>query len=180
MFGKLHVAPEGQEELGEETAQRLGFDNYHIAPNDTAGALAETVRDFLRNNEIDSSLYLEINFQQPHRIFGLPFLPFTRPDVEPSDAPVSVPAYLPDNEATRDELADLQAAIGQIDSAVNTIFDTLDSVDRLGDNTLSIFTSDQGIAMPRSKPTVFEPGIEIPIIAHWPAGGLDGGKYSPN
>lgn len=182
LFGKFHVAPEGYEELNSEAAKALGFDNYPTASNDetegsgSAKALIQNVRKYLDDLETEKPVFLEINFHEPHRLFGQPNVPFTKPDVEPSNAPVSVPDYLPDNQPTRDELSDLRAAIRQVDTAVNDLYDYVTCSDRFGDNTLSLFTSDQGIAMPRSKPTVFDPGIEIPIIAYWPAGGLTGGE----
>lgn len=176
IFGKLHVAKEGQEELGEETAKELGFDAYHRAQNRTASALGDTVEQFLREGAYSEPFYLEINFHQPHRISDLPYFPFTGKDVSASDAPVSVPDYLPDNEATRAELADFRAAIAEVDRAVNRIFRRLDCEGHSNENTLIVFTADQGISMPRAKPTLYDPGIEIPLIMHWPAGGLTGGE----
>lgn len=175
IFGKLHLAREGQPALDEQTARELGFDDYHRAADRTARALGDTVEQFLQNPPAEP-FYLEINFHQPHRISDYPYFPFTGPDVSASDAPVTVPDYLPDNEATRTELADFRAAVAEVDDAVNRIFSQQGCGGALGENTLTVFTADQGISMPRAKPTLFEPSIEIPLIAHWPAGGLTGGE----
>lgn len=176
MFGKLHVAKEGQEDLDAETARELGFDAYHRARDRTADALGDTVERFLREGAYSEPFYLEINFHQPHRISDLPYFPFTGEGVSASDAPVSVPDYLPDNEATRTELADFRAAVYEVDKAVDQILTRLDCEGLAHENTLVVFTADQGISMPRAKPTLYEPGIEIPLVMHWPAGGLTGGE----
>lgn len=116
-----------------------------------------------------------VNFHQPHRLSNLPRFPFTGPEITPSDAPVSVPEYLPDTEETRRDLADFRAAVHEIDKAVNQILTSLGDVSGL-DDTLIIFTADQGIPMPRSKPTLFEPSLEIPLIMRWQAGGIHQGR----
>jgi uncharacterized sulfatase len=46
----------------------------------------------------------------------------------------------------------------------------MDMVDEAGkrDNTVVIFVSDNGSNTPRSKYTVYEPGVHIPMIIRWP------------
>jgi N-sulfoglucosamine sulfohydrolase len=38
------------------------------------------------------------------------------------------------------------------------------------ENTLFIYTTDHGIAMPRAKGMLYEPGTRIALLMHWPAG----------
>ena len=89
--------------------------------------------------------------------------------LSPDDgAGVHVPSYLADTPGTREELAGLQGAIRHMDAQFGRV---LDVVDRLGirENTLVIFTTDHGIAMPRAKCTCYDPGLEIALILRLPS-----------
>ena len=110
--------------------------------------------------------YLHVGFWEPHRPFrGHEEFPEGWPEVDP--AAVRVPDYLPDNGSTRSELADFARCVGMVDAGVGRI---LEAVDRAGleSDTLVIFTSDHGIAFPRAKGTLYDPGIQVGFLARWP------------
>jgi arylsulfatase A-like enzyme len=90
-------------------------------------------------------------------------------------AGVTVPPYLPATPASRDEFAALQGAVHQADRAVGRMLAALDGAG-LTDDTLVLFTADHGVAMPRAKCTLYDPGIGVALIVRWPAGGLTGGQ----
>jgi len=48
----------------------------------------------------------------------------------------------------------------------------------LADNTLLIFTTDHGTAMPRAKGTCYDPGLKTTFLAHWPGHFEGGRRYS--
>src|SRR5262249_33637357 len=79
-----------------------------------------------------------------------------------------------DTPAVRDEIALLQGAIHKVDVAVGRIREALRRAGIL-DETLLVFTADHGLAFPRAKGTLYDPGIETALIARWPAGGVTGG-----
>jgi arylsulfatase A-like enzyme len=88
---------------------------------------------------------------------------------------VSVPDYLPQDAASHEEVAALQGAIRQADRAVGAIAESLERAG-LSRNALFVFTADHGLAMPRAKCTLYDPGIEIALILHWPEGAVEGGR----
>lgn len=106
---------------------------------------------------------LTVGFHEVHR-------PYPRDRYPPDDpATVDVPAFLPDNDWTRDDLAAFQSAIRSADAAVGRL---LDAVDRTGlaDDTWVIFTTDHGIAFPGAKSTLYDPGIGVALVMRLPAG----------
>src|SRR5262249_19696231 len=44
------------------------------------------------------------------------------------------------------------------------------------DRTWVIFATDHGIAMPRAKATLYDPGLETALLMRWPDGGLAAGR----
>ena len=86
-----------------------------------------------------------------------------------------MPGYLPDIKESREELSAFQGAIQKVDDSVGRIQHLLENVGVL-DETLLIFTTDHGIAFPRAKGTLYDPGIEIILLMRWPFGGFTGGK----
>lgn len=89
---------------------------------------------------------------------------------------IEVPGYLRDDESTRKELAELQGAIRHMDVQFGQVLEALDRLE-LSENTLVIFTTDHGIAMPRAKCTCYDPGIEISLILRLPSRpGWHGGR----
>jgi len=107
--------------------------------------------------------YLNVGFHEVH-------LPFTRPEYVPDDpALVCVPPWLPDNRGVREELARFNGAIRFMDAAVGDILDALDRT-ALSRNTLVMFTTDHGMAFPRAKGTLYDPGIGTALMMRMPAG----------
>ncbi|WP_274365594.1 sulfatase-like hydrolase/transferase [Paenibacillus thermotolerans] len=118
--------------------------------------------------------YLEIGFEEAHRHYSQNGL--NEPDASKG---TKAPRWLSDYPGVEREMAALQGDILELDKAIRKV---LDKVDELGlrDNTLIVFTSDHGLDFPRAKGTLYDPGIEVPLIVHWPNGGLTGGRvYDP-
>lgn len=167
LFGHQHVTPH---------VQRLGFHHLHgfdevLGCHETAlGAdVSERLDELLREPRSEKPLYIEINLEEPHR-------PYDQGGAVPdSSKGITVPGYLPDDVATHAEMAALQGAVRQADRAVGHILDSLATAG-LRNNLLFIFMADHGLAMPRAKCTLYDPGIEIALLMRWPDGGLTGGR----
>ena len=113
--------------------------------------------------------YAQVGYFEPHRRFD-------RGGVTPDDTlGVHIPPYLKDCDETRAELAAMQGAIRKMDAAFGEI---LVALERTGnaDDTLVIFTADHGIAFPRAKCTLYDPGIGTAFILRWPGGKISGGR----
>lgn len=78
-----------------------------------------------------------------------------------------VPPFLPDNEATRGDLAMYYDEITRLDDYTGKVLAELDS-QGVRDNTLILFLSDNGRPFPRCKTTLYDSGVRTPLIAYWP------------
>ena len=135
---------------------RLGFTGIHVG-----AALGDVLE-----HAGDKRLYLEVNFDQTHR----PYPPAGKPPPN-----LEIPAYLPDIPEAREEMTAVQQTIASMDAAVGIFLNELEEAGRI-DDAFVVFTTDHGLAMPRAKCTLYDPGLEVALIARWPAGGLSGGR----
>ena len=153
LFGGQHVS---------QHPERLGFTTYHEDKN--GQEIASGVEKVLGT---DRRLYLEINFEETHR-------PYPKVADEPR-AGVEIPAYLPDGPEAMAEVAGLREGIRLMDQAAGQVLAALDRAGR-AESAIVVFTTDHGVAMPRAKCTLYDPGLEITLLLRWPAGGVGGGE----
>ncbi len=151
-----------------ESSMRLGFDHVFLSRDSgqiTAKAAALIQRPHKR------PYYLNIGFYETHRdeTGGYTHAP---PDLQKG---VTVPPYLPNTPEAQQEFAAFQGAVKRLDAAVGEIVAVLRDGGCFHDTWL-IFTTDHGIAMPRAKCTMYDPGIETTLIMYAPAFGLVGGR----
>ena len=160
LFGAQHVT---RHELGSE----LGY--AHVTPEAPAPQIAEQLRGYLATIGGSRPFYLEVNFPEAHR-------PYDRGGALPEESQgVHLPPYIPDHPDSALEFAALQGAIRQLDSGVGTVLAALDE-HGLRENTLVVFVTDHGLAMPRAKCTLYDPGIETALLLRWPARDIAGGR----
>ena len=180
MLGIHHETRQGP---AEQVAARCGMDE--VLPPDTAGVLVDQAIERLeRFSRDDQSFYIQIGFHEPHRIKAShepeTVMGFIGDEIEPDDElGVHVPSYLLDDDGTRTELAELQGAIHTLDRQAGRLLERLDRL-ALADNTLVIATTDHGIAMPRAKCTLYDPGIEAALIMRLPARGWSDSRMIPH
>jgi arylsulfatase A-like enzyme len=117
----------------------------------------------------DRPFYLQIGTIETHR-------GYLRDGVEPDDSlGVTVLPHLKETEASRADFAALQGSVRRWDEALGAILRILDERG-LAENTLLVVTTDHGVAVPRSKVSLYDPGLGIMLLMRWPAGGFAGGK----
>jgi N-sulfoglucosamine sulfohydrolase len=112
------------------------------------------------NQNVDSPLYLQMGFFEPHRKFDFG-------GAKPDDSNgVYVPPFLIDDAGAQAEFAEYQGAIHKVDAAIGQVLDWL-ATSKLNDNTIIIFTTDHGMPFPRAKCTLYDPGIEVAHLVKW-------------
>jgi arylsulfatase A-like enzyme len=163
LFGFQHEAAD---------AHDLGYQ--HVTQPAPTGSRPHLCRDvapaaagFLARNPREP-FFAMVGFEETHRPF------------DPTDTPlddIEVPPYLPDTPVVRRDVADLEGAVREVDVAVGQLLAAVDQ-SGLADRTLFIYTTDHGIAFPGAKGTLFDPGIEVALIARGP-GGFTGGRHLP-
>ena len=109
--------------------------------------------------------------------YNEPHTPWTKGDASQFDPDeLELPPYFVDTPTTRKHLVDYYAEVKHLDDSVG---DVIALIDRLGmrDNTLLIFVSEQGMAMPFAKWTCYDQGLQAAFVARWP-GKIKAGSVS--
>ncbi len=137
------------------------------SPEGFTEVAAPRAADWLKNYKSESQpFYLHVGLWEAHR-------PFCGNEVHQQeaarieDAEIDVPNYLPDNTPTRREFAELHQSISVIDKGVGQILDALEE-SGLANDTIVLFTADHGLPFPRAKGTLYDPGIQVALLARWP------------
>jgi len=147
----------------------LGYQYVH--PGGSATPVSNRFIEFIKDygqSETDKPFYASVGFSEPHRPYGRPEYENDDPDeVEPLP-------YLPDKPGVREDIAGLNGLVYRVDQAVGKIREALREND-LEKDTLLIFTTDHGIAMPRAKGTCYDPGVKTAFLLHKPEE-FEGGK----
>jgi len=189
-FDNFKTLPVRLTEAGYRTG-RIG--KYHVAPEDvykfdvalpgnsrSPVQMADNCRDFTRKG--DQPFFLYFCMSDPHRGGGVAEDLPGKPDrfgnrakgaypgvkevpYDPKD--VVVPPFLPDIPECRAELAQYYQSVSRVDQGVGRLLSVLKEAGQY-DNTLIIYISDNGVAFPGAKTTLYEPGMNLPCIVRRP------------
>ena len=161
LIGKVHVEPEQRfpfEYLATGPAYKKQRD-----PTAYAGAFGEFLA---RAGERPFACF--VNFMDPHRPFG------HGKDESEGGAPrlhdperVGLFPFLWDTPETRADLARYYDALARMDATLARLLDLLEASGRAQD-TLVVFTADNGMPFPFAKATLYEAGINLPFVVRWP------------
>ncbi len=166
--GKLHVGPDSS----------FPFDEVLKASSRNPVQMADAV-DAALKAESGQPFFLLFCPSDPHRgggsakelrqrpdRFGNPAPGQTRDGVQQQvfdPARLSVPPWLPDTPACRAEWAQYYQSVARVDQGIGRLREVLQTRGVL-DNTVFVFTSDHGPAFPGAKTTVYQPGLQVPLI----------------
>lgn len=155
LSGKVHVTPKSA--FPFEKVE--GFDPNCVRTPTQAHDL-EAVKRFM-SKQSEEPFCLVVALVEPH----VPWVMGDRSQYP--DAAIDLPPYLVDTEVTRDAFARYLAEITYMDGQVGEILDTLEATGK-ADDTLVLFTSEQGSQFPGCKWTNWDNGVHTALIARWP------------
>jgi uncharacterized sulfatase len=124
----------------------------------------ENFRRFLADRKPGQPFSFWLTPTEPHR-------PFRRGSGIESGidaAAIPVPPFLPDNAAVRSDIADYLHEIEYFDAELGRVLNLLEQAGEL-DNTVIVYTSDNGMPFPRAKSTNYEYGTHMPLAVRWGA-----------
>lgn len=164
--GKYHLAPESV----------YHFQNVFKANQRNPVEMADVCKEFI-NDSKEKPFFLYYCSSDPHRdeVYAkVPYSPNSFGNREDGFYPgikevhykpeeVIVPNFLPDTPETRAELAQYYQSVSRLDQGVGRLIAHLKDAG-VYDNTIIIYISDNGIAFPGAKTTLYEPGMRLPCI----------------
>jgi len=172
--GKLHVAPphtvfrfDDYLPKKSEDPNRVWkhFDEAPYYPHSGSVIPPVEYAEKLRN-------FLSADDQEPFFLYFCPWdphHPFRREGsdtIYPKD--VIVPAHLPDIPEVREDLAKYYMSMQRADKGMERIVEILKAAGKW-ENTIFMFTSDNGRPFPGAKPNHWDPGIRLPFVVYDPA-----------
>jgi N-sulfoglucosamine sulfohydrolase len=168
--GKFHVAPEEAFHFEEYRNQGL------IGGSRNSAMMVANAVEWIEAAD-ERPFFLYYCSSDPHRGAGAgdfanhndreenPYPGCERVRFEPGD--MTAPPWLPDNEDVKLELAEYYQAINRFDQGVGALLDYLESSGQIED-TLVILLSDNGPPFPGAKTTLYQPGMNLPLIVASP------------
>lgn len=117
---------------------------------------------FLDEKPTESPFFFWFGTSEPH----LPHAEGRGKDTGISSSAIEVPDFYPDATEIRDGLSDYLAEIEWADKMVERIVKTLEEKQMI-ENTVVVFTSDNGMPFPRAKATLYDYGVRMPLIVRW-------------
>ncbi|XP_063050558.1 N-sulphoglucosamine sulphohydrolase [Engraulis encrasicolus] len=188
IIGKKHVGP----------GPVYPFDVAHTEENGSVLQVGRNitkikllVRDFLRSHketekQQDEKLpfFLYVAFHDPHRCGhsqpqygafcekfgngdpGMGFIPDWQPEYYSPDQ-VKVPAFIPDTPVARADLAAQYTTVSRLDQGIGLVLQELSSAG-FEEDTLVIYSSDNGIPFPNGRTNLYTSGVSEPMLISSP------------
>jgi N-sulfoglucosamine sulfohydrolase len=127
-------------------------------PNDVSFA---QFREFLDLKPAGKPFFLQLCSNDPHRPLD------THGPVKHDPTKIKLPAHYPDTRLVREDFARYYDEIAHFDMFFGEVMAELEKRG-LADNTLVAFMGDNGCSQFRGKGTLFEYGINVPLLVRWP------------
>lgn len=129
-----------------------------ISPND----YAKNFEGFLAQRDKAKPFCFWMGFHEPHRNYELG----SGVRLGKNLADIKVPAFLPDTEIVRSDLADYAVEVEYGDMQIGKALAALEASGEM-ENTLIIVTSDHGMPFPFVKGQIHEDAFHLPLAMRW-------------
>ncbi|XP_043250801.1 N-sulphoglucosamine sulphohydrolase isoform X1 [Colletes gigas] len=183
IIGKKHVGPESVYPFDFSQTEE---NNSILQVGRNITKIKLLVREFLSHNRTQP-FFLYIAFHDPHRCghthpeYGKFCEKFGNGDIGMGSIPdwhpiyyqwdqVKLPYFVQNTEAARRDIAAQYTTISRLDQGVGLVLKELENAG-FKDNTLVIYTSDNGIPFPNGRTNLYEPGLAEPMMIRSPIRG---------
>ncbi len=137
--------------------------------NNPAGPRFEDFGDFMAGDG-DEPFCFWVGSYHPHR----PYVEGSGVHAGIQLDDVEVPAFLPDSDPVRADIADYLLECQMYDDQIADCLRLLEETGQY-ENTLIVVTSDNGMPFPRAKANLYDYGTRMPLAVAWP-GEIEGGR----
>ena len=161
LFGTQHETGKDPLNLGYDTIEAKGGQAKQMS-----AAVAQWLKEKAQSGD-DQPWFACMGTGEPHRPYRREGYP------RDNEETLQVQHWLPDRPGIREDIAGLNGLVWVLDEAVGEARAALEE-SGLAENTLLIFTTDHGTAMPRAKGACYDPGTKTALMVHMP-GRFEGG-----
>lgn len=160
-------------DLLESAGYTVGFTRKGWGPGDfkaggrtrnPAGNQFASFAAFYEQAPKNKPFYFWFGSQDPHR----PYEEGSGARSGMNSAAVEVPGFLPDTPVTRSDILDYYFAVERVDREAGEIIKMLELAGQLN-NTIVVFTSDNGMPFPRAKANLYDGGTHVPLAIRFPS-----------
>lgn len=138
----------------------------HVGPKESfpfeiiKGMDVEGWREFMTRDR-NQPFCIAVCSSQPHEPWNQGDASLYEPDQ------ITVPAFMFDNQETREALCRYYGEVTYLDQELDSCLKILET-EQLEQNTIVLFSSEQGAGVPNSKWTCYDLGLRVALVARWP------------
>jgi arylsulfatase A-like enzyme len=157
--GVINPPPE-VEQAYEKLSMRTWKGRIDFMDVSSQGPTPQLFDKFLNGAPQGRPWFFWINYNDPHH-------PWDADAGHVDPAKIKLPPHLPDLPGVRSDLA---RYCGEVERADRSFADAMAVLRKHGmeQNTLVIFMGDNGQAFPHGKGSLYDPGLNVPLMARWP------------
>ena len=130
--------------------------------NSNRSQTVSKVNEFLDKRPAGKPFFLWVSFNDPHHVWDADAV---ADRYDPKK--IQLPPSLPDLPGVREDLARYYGEVTRMDEEFQSVLDVLKSRGEQ-QNTVVIFMGDNGYAFPHGKGSLYDMGLNVPMMIRWP------------